>query len=177
MNKIKVALAFFAGLVMFACSEKDEALLYDNYDFISIKGDSVISRDGLEMVASYIDVTQDTFLKITYSELNSQVTVGDNVFKLNLFIPGAKSGKYDLKLGADEPLDYLGYVDYTMLTKNDTLFKTDTYAILQSNINWEDVDNKTVLLNVNCKGRKMINDSTLGKPTIVFDGKIRAIKQ
>lgn len=177
MNKIKLALAFFAGLLMFSCSDSDEALLYDNYDFINIKGDSVISRDGLQMVASVLDVTQDTFLKLTYSELNSQVTVGNNVFDLNLLILGANAGNYALSLAAGQPLDYVGYVDYrTMLA--DSTFKTDTYAITSYSLNWEDVDTKTVLLNVNCTGQKMVNDSTLtSRANIHIDGKIRAIKQ
>ena len=83
MNKIKYALVFFAGLLMLSCSESDEAVLYDNYDFISIKGDSVISSDGLQMVASTVDITSDSLG--TYSTINSQVTVGNNVFDVNLF--------------------------------------------------------------------------------------------
>lgn len=175
MNKIKLALAFFAGLVMFSCSESDEAVLYDNYDFISIKGDSVISSDGLQMVASVVDIVMtDSFG--TYSDINSQVTVGNNVFDVNLTVFGVGAGRHEQKLGAGEPLDYIGYVKYRSMLPDST-FKTDKYAITSSVINWEDVDNKTVLFNVDCKGRKMLNDSTYGKPSLSIVGKIRAIKQ
>ena len=67
MNKIKYALVIFAGLLMFSCSKNEEALIYDNYDFISIKGDSVISSDGLQMLASTVDIVSDSLG--TYSTL------------------------------------------------------------------------------------------------------------
>lgn len=175
MNKIKLAIAFVAGLFMLSCSDSDEAVLYDNYDFISIKGDSVISSDGLQMVASVVEIIQtDSFG--TFSEINSQVTVGNNVFDVNLMVNGGTAGKYEMTLGGNEPLDFVGCVKYRSM-KPDSTFKTDKYAITSSVINWEDVDNKTVLFDVNCKGTKMATDSTLGKPTISIVGKIRAIKQ
>lgn len=174
MNKIKLAIAFFAGLFLYSCSDSDEAVLYDNWDFISIKGDSVISSDGLQMVASTVDVYH-TF-DGAFSEINSQVTVGNNVFDLYLLVDGGKAGKYTDKLNADEPYGWIGYVKYRSMLKDST-FKTDRYAILSSEIDWTDVDNKTVLFDVNCKGKKMLNDSTLSKASIVINGKIRAIKQ
>jgi len=174
MNKIKLAIAFVAGLFMYSCSDSDEAVLYDNYDFISIKGDSVISSDGLQMVASVVKITKDSLG--TYSEINSQVTVGNNVFDVNLFLNGANSGKYELTLGSNDPVDYVGYVKYRSMLPDST-FKTDKYAITSSIINWEDVDNNTVLFNVDCKGTKLKADSTFAKPSISIKGKIRAIKQ
>ena len=174
MIKIKYALVFFAGLLMLSCSESDEAVLYDNYDFISIKGDSVISSDGLQMVASTVDITSDSLG--TYSTINSQVTVGNNVFDVNLFMEGANSGIHKYKLESGEPLTSIGYVKYRSM-QADSSFVTSRYAIISSAINWKDVDNKTVLFEVLCKGRKMLNDSTLSKASLTIDGKIRAIKQ
>lgn len=59
----------------------------------------------------------------------------------------------------------------------DSSFVTDKYAITSSIIEWKDVDNKTVLFDVLCKGYKMANDSTLSRAALTIDGKIRAIKQ
>lgn len=174
MNKIKYALVFFAGLLMFSCSESDEAVLYDNYDFISIKGDSVISSDGLQMVASTVDITSDSLG--TYSTINSQVTVGNNVFDVTLYMEGANSGLHKYKLESGEPLTSVGYVKYRSM-QTDSSFVTSRYAITSSAIDWKDVDNKTVLFDVLCKGRKMLNDSTLSNASLTIEGKIRAIKQ
>lgn len=173
MNKIKLALGFIVSLLMYSCTEKDEALLYDSYDFISIKGDSVISRNGLEMVASVIDIKHDTILKYTYSELNSQVTVGNNVFDVNMLIDGIKSGTY--KMPKQPDYEY-GSVKYKSM-KKDSTFNIDYYSIYSSEVVWEDVDNKTVLLTVKANALKMINDSTPGKAKLTIDGKIRAVKQ
>ena len=174
MNKIKFALAFFTGLLMYSCSDSEEAVLYDNYDFISIKGDSVISSDGLQMVASTVDITSDSLG--TYYTINSQVTVGNNVFDVTLFMEGANAGIKKYKLEAGEPLTAIGYVKYRSM-QADSSFVTDRYAITSSIIEWKDVDNKTVLFDVLCNGTKMLNDSTLSKASIIIDGKIRAIKQ
>ena len=59
----------------------------------------------------------------------------------------------------------------------DSSFVTSRYAITSSAIDWKDVDNKTVLFDVLCKGRKMLNDSTLSNASLTIEGKIRAIKQ
>ena len=174
MNKIKYALVFVAGLLMYSCSDSDEAVLYDNYDFISIKGDSVISSDGLQMVASTVDIVTDSLG--TYSTINSQVTVGNNVFDVTLFMEGANAGIKKYNLGPGDPLTSVGYVKYRSM-QADSSFVTDRYAITSSIIEWKDVDNKTVLFDVVCKGTKMLNDSTLSKAALTIDGKIRAIKQ
>lgn len=174
MNKIKLALAFFSGLFLFSCSDSDDAVLYDNWDFISIKGDSVISGNGYQMVASTVDIYNIS--EGSFSEINSQVTVGNNVFDVNFFLEGGKAGSYVRQLKNGEDLDYIGYVKYRSMLADST-FKTDKYAILDYKINWEDVDNKTVLFDVYCTGKRMVNDSTLGKSNIMLNGKIRAIKQ
>ncbi|MBR5208564.1 MAG: hypothetical protein IKV67_01800 [Paludibacteraceae bacterium] len=174
MNKIKYALVIFAGLLMFSCSKNEEALIYDNYDFISIKGDSVISSDGLQMLASTVDIVSDSLG--TYSTLKSEVTVGNNVFNLTLFMEGANAGLRKYKLEAGEPLTSIGYVKYRSM-QADSSFVTDRYAITSSNIDWKDVDNKTILFEVVCKGKKMLNDSTLSIASLSMEGKIRAIKQ
>lgn len=175
MSKIKLALAFFAGLVMASCSDSDEAVLYDNYDFMSIKGDSVISADGLQMVASVVEIYQIDSVG-TFSEITSQVTVGNNVFDVNLYVDGSKKGKHTMKLGSGDRLGEIGYVKYRKMLRDST-FKTDKYAITSSVINWSDVNSKEVLFDVTCHGRKMLNDSTYAKPQITLEGKIRAIKR
>ena len=174
MNKIKYARVFVAGLLMYSCADSDEAVLYDNYDFVSIKGDSVISSDGLQMNASSVDITSDSLG--TYSTINSQVTVGNNVFDLTLFMEGANAGLRKYNLEAGMPLTSIGYVKYRSM-QADSSFVTTKYAITSSIIEWKDVDNKKVLFNVVCKGTKMLNDSTLSKaalpkPNPCFDSSI-----
>ena len=177
MNKIKLAFGFFAGLLMYSCADKDEALLYDTFDFVEIKGDSVISREGLEMVASVVDIATDSIddKPYTYSMLNSQVTVGNNVFDLYMFIDGYAAGKYQMVRDNNSKLDQIGYIKYRSMLQDST-FTTDYYAIQKSMVVWEDVTNKEVLLNVAVDARKMLNDSTFAKPTVFLQGRIRAVK-
>lgn len=175
MNKIKLAVAFIAGLLLSSCTKDGDALLYENYNFVSIKGDSVISADGLEMVASVVDVYQIAD-QGSFGELESQVTVGNNVFNLDLLIVGANAGKHTMKHDPDDYYGYIGSVSYRTM-QADQSFRTYEYAILNSTVEWEDIDSKNVLLNVSCQGQRMLNDSTLGKAKISIEGKIKAIKQ
>ena len=111
MNKIKYALVFFAGLLMFSCSESDEAVLYDNYDFISIKGDSVISSDGLQMVASTVDITSD----YTFTPASGITT--PTVFKVFQFSNGFKSVTMDITVSSFSSFTS-GEIFLGTLTKN-----------------------------------------------------------
>ncbi len=192
MNKIKYALGLIAGLLMISCSDSDEAVLYESFDFISISGDSVISREGLQMVASQVDIRQDTIWKDEdhktfeinkYSELSSQVTVGNNrvtkkesgiccVYDVDMLIKGTKAGHFAM---AEKSGYEYGTVRYREL-QSDSTFKVDYYSIQSSEVDWEDVDKKTVLFTVRANCLKMINDSTLGKARLTLNGKIRAIR-
>lgn len=160
---VAVLVAGFAA----SCSDSDEEpLLYSTYEFMEISGDSVISRKGLQMVASSVYTENDT------SYVSTEVTVSSHVFDVDFAFRGKGNGDYDL-------IKDLSFVQYREVLPDSVTFAYQDYQLTSGTVNWKD-DGGEVLFDVKLNGSRVqfIGDSLVYKPypTIKMVGKIRAIK-
>ncbi len=158
--------ALASGFVTSCGDSDDEPLLYANYDFMEISGDSVISRKGLQMVASTVYTENDT------SYVSTQVTVSSHVFDVDFAFKGKGNGDHSL-------IKDLSVVSYREMLPDSVTFAYQFYQLNSGTVNWKD-EKGEVLLDVNLKGTRfdMIGDSMIVHPypQIKMVGKIRAIK-
>lgn len=150
-----------------SCSDSDEEpLLYSNYDFMEISGDSVISRKGLQMVASTVYTENDT------SYVSTEVTVSSHVFDVDFAFRGKGNGDHAL-------IKELSVISYREMLPDSINFAYQYYQLKSGTINWKD-EHGEVLLDVDLKGSRfdMVGDSMVVRPypQIKMVGKIRAIK-
>lgn len=164
---IYAIVAILAGGFAVSCSDSDDdPLLYSNYDFMEISGDSVISRKGLQMVASTVYTENDT------SYVSTEVTVSSHVFDVNFAFRGKGNGDHSL-------IKDLSVVSYREMLPDSVTFAYQYYQLKSGTINWKD-DNGDVLLDVDLKGSRfdLVGDSMIVHPypQIKMVGKIRATK-